>query len=115
MMSRHHNDNCILKRLVMAEHAHTWKHNRAPLRKSGSIVTIQSQFQFDPRSNALIEACGYLGGSLQLVHGRVVRSLARRTLGGADELPESLRHVLHRVYEDHLDRGTQGTHGGWGW
>lgn len=46
----------------------------------------------------------YLGSALQLIHGRVVGRLPSGTFGGADEFGESLGHVPHRVYQNHLRR-----------
>lgn len=46
----------------------------------------------------------YLGSALQLIHGRVVGGLPGGTFGGADEFGESLGHVSHRIYQNHLRR-----------
>lgn len=46
----------------------------------------------------------YLGSALQLIHGRVVGWLPGSTFGGADEFSESLGHVPHCVYQNHLRR-----------
>lgn len=46
----------------------------------------------------------YLGSTLQLIHGRVVSCLAGGTLGGTNEFGQSLGHISHRVYQNHLRR-----------
>lgn len=44
----------------------------------------------------------YLSSTLQLIHGRVVGWLPSSTFGGSDKFSESLGHVPHRVYQNHL-------------
>lgn len=51
-----------------------------------------------------IWASRYLSSALQLIHGRVVGRLPGGTFGGADKFCESLGHVPHRVYQNHLRR-----------
>lgn len=46
----------------------------------------------------------YLSSALQLIHGRVVGWLPGGTFGGADKFSESLGHVPHGVYQNHLRR-----------
>ena len=57
-----------------------------------------------------VEGCGggvvvegnYFGGTFQLVHGGVISWLSCGTLGGTDELGQSLGHIPHCIYENNL-------------
>lgn len=44
----------------------------------------------------------HLGSTLQLIHGGVVSWFACSTFGGTNEFGQSLRHIPHRVYQNHL-------------
>ena len=63
------------------------------------------QYAADPDMTGgffLSRAFSYLGGALQLIHGRVVGWLAGGTFGGTDEFRQSFGHVAHRIYQNHL-------------
>lgn len=49
----------------------------------------------------------YLSSALQLIHGRVISRLPGGTFCGADKFSESLGHVPHCVYQNHLRRQSQ--------
>lgn len=44
----------------------------------------------------------HLGGTLQLIHGWIVRCFARGTFSGTNQLSQSFSDISDCVYQDHL-------------
>lgn len=69
-------------------------------------AVLCAQAYFRPLKDVFSVRFAHLGGTLQLVHGRIIRRLASGTFGGTNELSQSFCHIFHRVYQNHLEKRT---------